>query len=90
MLGEMSESELIQTVEHLRELVATMQKKLEVRSNMLATLAPHISAAIEGIESLPPYAIMEFFRRHEVDFLKFKEEYGKEHHVCQNGDKAKS
>jgi len=71
-------------------MIAELNSKLEIRSAMLATLAPYITNAVEAVEALPPYAMMEFFRRHEADFLRFKDEYGKEHHVCQNGDKAKS
>lgn len=66
---------------HLRSVIAEINKKLETRTAMLATLAPYLLESFDSGDLDAAPMLTEFFDRHADDLHRFKEEYGKEHDV---------
>lgn len=68
----------VDTINQLREVLKDLQRKLDSRTRMLATITPHLLACHESGDDIENYIIFEFFERHEADLREFREEYGKE------------
>lgn len=68
----------VDTINQLREVLKDVQRKLDNRTRMLATITPHLLTAYESGDDIENYIIFEFFERHEADLREFREEYGKE------------
>ena len=75
----------VDTIMQLREVLKDLQRKLDNRTRMLATITPHLLTCFESGDDIENYIIFEFFERHEADLREFREEYGKETAKLQSG-----
>jgi len=65
------------TIKHLRSMVASLQMKLDERNQLLAEIVPHIEAWSTTPELIDAsYICFELLEKYGILIDKFKDEYG--------------
>jgi hypothetical protein len=69
----------LDTINHLRSMVASLQVKLDERNQLLAQIIPHIEAWNVGTEvelEVASSICFELLKKYGILINKFKDEYG--------------
>lgn len=68
----------VETIDHLRGVIKDLQTKLQIRTEMLAQLLPHVQEWAERATDEHIYICFEFCEKYGDAITKFKDEYGRE------------